>query len=130
MTPSLSAPAYAARLMRNHDLVLAIVQTDRTFELALVRGKEAWVGKCIHCNKHLVVGLDGRPVSRATVEHIRPRSHGGTDALENVALACAGCNHDKGSRHDRKRPGDAKLEEIVTRLGERRRARWREPPPA
>jgi 5-methylcytosine-specific restriction endonuclease McrA len=29
----------------------------------------------------------------ATLDHIRCRSHGGVDALDNLVLACASCNH-------------------------------------
>jgi hypothetical protein len=29
----------------------------------------------------------------ATLDHIRCRSHGGADALDNLVLACASCNH-------------------------------------
>lgn len=112
---------------RTHDLILAIVRTDRTFVRVLVRDREVWGGKCIHCKAHLYVALDGRPVSRATIEHIRPRTQGGTDALENVALACARCNHQKGSRLDRRRAGDPDLEEMIERLTARRLERWREP---
>lgn len=45
-----------------------------------------------------MVDLNGDPISRATLEHIIPRTHGGTDALENLGLACARCNQGKGSR--------------------------------
>jgi hypothetical protein len=31
-------------------------------------------------------------VARFTVDHLLPRSRGGTDALENLALACRRCN--------------------------------------
>lgn len=31
------------------------------------------------------------------VEHIIPKKHGGTDELENLALACIDCNLRKGS---------------------------------
>ena len=34
---------------------------------------------------------------RFHVEHIRPRQHGGTDDIENLALACPNCNWRKGS---------------------------------
>jgi len=37
------------------------------------------------------------PVARLQIEHIRPRKHGGTDELENLALACIDCNLRKGS---------------------------------
>lgn len=89
--------------------------------------REAWRGKCIHCNAHLYVSLGGEPISRATIEHILPRSHGGTDAPENLALACARCNFQKGRRHDVRRKGDPRLMEIVEKLREKRRARWRDP---
>jgi 5-methylcytosine-specific restriction endonuclease McrA len=107
--------------------VLAIIATDATFERTEVRGREAWVGKCLHCNAHLVVSLEGEPISRATIEHIVPRGHGGTDALENLALACARCNQGKGVRHDPHYHRDARARELVARLLERRRERWREP---
>ncbi len=108
-------------------LILDIIATDRTFEQVWYRGREVWSGKCIHCNTRLQVSLDGVPISRATVEHIVPRTHGGDNTLENVALACARCNGGKGSRHDHKRFDDPRLQEIITRLQARRRKRWREP---
>ncbi len=107
--------------------MLAIVATDATFVRGRHGANEAWIGKCLHCGGHLVIALDGEPVSRATIEHILPTSHGGTDELTNLALACARCNHQKGVRHDSKRKGDARLAEIVAKLAERRRARWRDP---
>ncbi|MCB9691838.1 MAG: HNH endonuclease [Alphaproteobacteria bacterium] len=107
--------------------MLAIVATDRTFERVSWRGREVWSGKCIHCNTRLQIELDGTPISRATIEHIFPRNHGGTDDIENLALACARCNGGKGSRHDHKPLTDPKLLEMVERLRERRQKRWREP---
>lgn len=41
--------------------------------------------------------LDTRhPKRRATVDHIVPSIHGGTDALDNLKLAHANCNHARG----------------------------------
>ena len=107
--------------------ILAIVRTDSTFERVEARGERLWQGKCIHCNGHLTVAEDGAPISRATIEHILPRSHGGTDAPENLALACARCNHQKGARLDQRRLDDPTLQAVMARLRERRAARWREP---
>ncbi|MCE9671967.1 HNH endonuclease [Myxococcus stipitatus] len=107
--------------------ILGIIATDATFERTDHRGREAWVGKCLHCNGHLLVGLDGEPISRATVEHILPRTAGGTDTPENLALACARCNQGKGSRHDPHYPRDARARELVEKLLTRRRERWRAP---
>jgi len=113
--------------MNTHATILAIVATDRTFERVEFRGREVWQGRCIHCNAHLMVGLDGNPLSRATIEHIVPQTHGGTSELENLSLACKGCNHEKGIRHDNQRANDPKLLEIIERLKKRRRERWRDP---
>jgi hypothetical protein len=76
--------------------LLEIVASDSTFEPIDLQGAPAWAGKCIHCNSRLVVLADGTPVGPVTVEHLVPTSGGGTAALENLALACAGCNHEKG----------------------------------
>lgn len=35
---------------------------------------------------------------RFSVEHILPRSHGGTSVVENLALSCQGCNNHKYNR--------------------------------
>jgi 5-methylcytosine-specific restriction endonuclease McrA len=109
-------------------LVLDIVATDATFEPIELRGAPAWAGKCIHCNRQLVVRVDGTPVGPVTVEHLVPTSGGGTDALENLALACAGCNHEKGRRHDPRYGRTERSVEVVTRLLERRRKRFRPAP--
>ena len=117
---------------RSQELVLAIVATDRTFESAWLRGRdgrdrEVWWGKCIHCDARLVVERDGRTERRVTVEHIVPRHHGGEDQLENLALACARCNGQKGVRLDPLPRGHPALEAMITRLQERRSRRWRDP---
>lgn len=112
-------------MSRHQALVLQIVATDRTFERVAWRGRDLWAGKCIHCNTHLYVGLDGRPVSRATIEHIVPKNHGGTDALANLALACARCNQGKGSRLDSLPMSDPRLVAVIETLQERRQKRWR-----
>ena len=114
-------------MSRTHRTLLAIAATDRTFERALQRGREVWSGKCIHCNRRLSLALDGTPISRATIEHIVPRNHGGTDALENLAIACSGCNHEKGHRHDVQHASDPALLAVIERLQQRRRKRWRDP---
>ena len=105
--------------------ILSIVLTDRTFERVQSNGREVWLGKCLHCNTHLAVALDGAPVTHVTIEHILPRTAGGTDDVANLALACARCNASKGIRVDPLPPSDPKFVAVVERLRERRRKRWR-----
>lgn len=111
---------------KRHVLALAIVATDHTFERREVRGVPLWVGKCIFCLRAISVGPEGELDTSVTLEHIRPRSHGGDDRVENLALACRSCNNEKGMRHDVRRPGDPRFTEIVENLAARRRQRWRE----
>lgn len=112
----------------NHRLLLWCAATDDTFELTEVAGRRALVGKCIHCGRKLAIDATGRPLSAASLEHIVPKTHGGTDELANLAIACARCNAQKGYRHDWKPRGDPKLGQLIETLQQRRLARLREPP--
>jgi len=112
-----------------HRRILAIVGTDRTFEPSRHGIEPVWVGACIFCRSPLTIAANGRPISRATIEHIWPQRHGGDNTLTNLALACGTCNRGKGGRHDHKPKNDPRLLEIVADLRRRRAERWREPPP-
>ena len=112
---------------RTQRLLLWCAATDSTFELARVGTRTVLAGKCIHCKRKLAVDLDGVPQSHETVEHIIPRTHGGTDALENLAIACSRCNQGKGSRLDPRRWEDEALQRVIRTLQERRAARMRPP---
>ena len=46
---------------------------------------------CAGCATHF-------PFRVMDVDHILPRSRGGTDAAGNLQLLCSGCNRSKGSR--------------------------------
>lgn len=112
---------------RKHRLVRLAALADRTFVPKEWRGQEVLEGKCIHCNAKLVIRADGAPLGGATLEHIVPKTHGGTDAIENLALACARCNAEKGIRHDHKRADDPRLRSMIERLQRRKRERLRKP---
>lgn len=113
-------------MSRKRLLLLAATVTDATFQRTHVDGQAAWVGKCLHCGRKLVVRDDGRAMGEATLEHIWPQSQGGSDAVENLAVACSGCNREKGTRHDHGKVA-SRLGEVVAALRERRRERWRDP---
>ena len=107
-------------------MLLKVAESDRTFERKDLDGTPVLEGKCIHCQSKLALRTDGTPLNGATLEHILPKNHGGSDTLENLAIACARCNSEKGLRHDHKRADDPKLQEIIERLLARRRERMRE----
>ncbi|GJL64432.1 MAG: hypothetical protein NPIRA04_30860 [Nitrospirales bacterium] len=50
---------------------------------------EKWGRKCVYCS------AKGRPLE---IEHIIPRSRGGTDRVSNLTVACRSCNQAKGNR--------------------------------
>ncbi len=112
---------------RKQRQLLLVADTDQTFQVKDLDGEPILEGKCIHCQKKLTLRMDGTPINGATLEHIVPRNHGGTDDIENLAIACASCNSEKGLRHDHKRADDPKLKEIIERLQRRRRERLRQP---
>ena len=45
--------------------------------------------KCVYCGSS----------ENLTVDHVRPRSKGGTDTADNLVTACRPCNQAKGSMH-------------------------------
>lgn len=108
-------------------MLLWIAATDRTFDLIQLCEGRALCGKCIHCGSRHTLLLDGTPVTDATIEHLVPRHHGGTDALENLAIACVRCNGEKGIRHDARPRLDARLQALIAQLQARRAERLRTP---
>jgi hypothetical protein len=56
-----------------------------------VRSRAA--NRCEYCQ----LPQEDSPVARLQLEHIRPLKHGGTDDVDNLALACIDCNLRKGS---------------------------------
>jgi 5-methylcytosine-specific restriction endonuclease McrA len=48
--------------------------------------------KCTYCTKTLTL-------KSATLDHIRPKSRGGSNARTNLTLACRKCNNKKGNKY-------------------------------
>src|SRR5436309_10717074 len=48
---------------------------------------------CEYCRLH----QNDSPLAALHIEHIIPKVHGGTDGLDNLALACIDCNLHKGT---------------------------------
>jgi 5-methylcytosine-specific restriction endonuclease McrA len=109
------------------NLFLWCAATDKTFDLQMVQGIKTLVGKCIFCQTKLCLTLEGDPIGATTLEHIIPRSRGGTNDPENLVIACFSCNNEKGRRHDSKKNPSERAQEIITMLQERRSKRLRKP---
>lgn len=73
---------------------------------------------CEYCHLH----QDDSPLAALHVEHIIPKVHGGTDELDNLALACIDCNLHKGTNLTGIDPQTDK----VTELFHPRRQSWNE----
>ena len=67
---------------------LGVLPNYRTHRHRLYGEQE---GVCVGCDTHF-------PFRVMEVDHILPRSLGGTDHLNNLQLLCSGCNRSKGGR--------------------------------
>lgn len=105
-------------------LIRTVAMTDSTFSKVGNR----WVGKCLICNGNLSV--DEHTGVGANVEHIVPRSRGGTNDLLNLALTHPACNSEKGRNWDsprKRRDRAGEYDQLISRLLARRRERWSRP---
>jgi hypothetical protein len=64
--------------------------------------------RCEYCG----LQQDQSPLAALHVEHILPRKHGGSDDLENLALACVDCNLHNGSNVAGYDPETGRLTEL------------------
>lgn len=52
----------------------------------------------LHKFNHVCIYCGARPAVRGTIEHIVPRSLGGSDRIDNLAWACYGCNQRRSNQ--------------------------------
>lgn len=110
--------------MTHAGLMSRIAERDATFSLR----EGHWEGKCLICGGPL--RFDATTGQGANIEHIVPRSLGGTNDERNLGITHPRCNGEKGLRWDggRRRKRDPnRYGEIVGRLLRERERRWREP---
>ena len=110
---------------RTRRLLIAAAEDDNTFARASMAEREYLVGRCIHCQSRVSIPLDPDEPAHATLEHIVPKNHGGSDDPDNLAVACARCNQLKGRRLDKRRKDDPTLAKVIAVLQERRKTRAR-----
>lgn len=104
-------------------LMRRIAATDSTFRLQ----HDVWTGRCLICDGP--VCFDERTGEGATIEHILPRSLGGTNNLLNLGIAHTRCNNEKGRHWDprrRHRTRQDRYVALVQRLLAERERRLRE----
>jgi 5-methylcytosine-specific restriction endonuclease McrA len=66
-----------------------VSHTDRRAVRRAVADRCRW--RCAYCRRQLVEGAD-RVEDRPTLDHVVPRSRGGTNRQRNLVLACPPCN--------------------------------------
>lgn len=78
--------------MSHASLMVQIARTDAAF----AQQGDTWVGRCLICGGPL--RFEALTGAGATIEHILPRSLGGTNDLSNLGIAHRRCNGEKGRR--------------------------------
>lgn len=54
--------------------------------------------KCCYCGISTTIDEQNREQDNAaTIEHVKPKSKGGPDAMDNCVMACRKCNNERGS---------------------------------
>jgi len=101
-----------------------IAHTDNTFSYA----DGFWTGKCLICGG--LLRFDAKTGFGVNIEHIQPRSLGGSSDLLNLGLTHPACNGEKGrhwdTRRRHRRAPDA-YRALIERLRDERQRRWRPP---
>ncbi|MDQ0599578.1 5-methylcytosine-specific restriction endonuclease McrA [Streptomyces canus] len=82
--------AFDTQLLASGDTLVGAEYQHGTLAGAEVREYllSKWQRRCAYC------GASGVPLN---IDHIHPRSRGGSDRISNLTLACIPCNHAKGS---------------------------------
>ncbi len=62
--------------------------------VGMLADRDGW--DCSYCGQHLHGGPFSLPYPH--VDHVLPKSRGGSDRLDNLVLACPSCNSAKGAR--------------------------------
>ena len=70
--------------------------TGRKVQALRVLVWQTYPPACCHCSKPLTFDT-------MTVEHLLPRSRGGSEAIENLRPACGPCNFGRGNRPMRRK---------------------------
>jgi len=103
-------------------LLLSTAASDHTF----TRSGSRWTGKCLICNGNL--SFDERTSVGANLEHIVPRSRGGTNDPLNLGVTHPACNAEKGRNWDcrkgHQRHAQEEYQALLDRLLQRRKDRW------
>lgn len=109
--------------MPHAELMNRVAATDSTFTCR----DDMWTGRCLICGGPL--RFDAGTGEGATIEHIVPRSLGGTNDLINLGIAHRRCNGEKGLHWDprrRHRSQRERYDALLQRLSAERRRRWRD----
>lgn len=104
-------------------LMRRVAEPDSTF----IPHGSLWAGRCPICGGLLC--FDGRTGEGATIEHILPRSLGGTNESRNLGITHVRRNHEKGRHWDprrRRHPRQDRYTALLQRLLAERERRWRE----
>lgn len=83
MTPLLPSPDHYLYNLT----AMTSAEAKRQWKTAI---KEHWHCQCAYCGETY-------EVSQLTLDHVKPKAHGGADLTSNLVPSCRSCNQAKGS---------------------------------
>ncbi|TET56939.1 MAG: HNH endonuclease [Promethearchaeota archaeon] len=72
---------------------------EKLHEARKIKIWEKTQGKCYYCGKILMINLnDGKNHAAWTMDHVTPKTKGGTNTLDNLVPCCSECNQTKNDK--------------------------------
>jgi len=66
---------------------------------SIVGDRDGWI--CWICNQAVVQGLPANDLMHASLDHVIPRSLGGSNGISNLRLSHHKCNHERDAQQSR-----------------------------
>ena len=97
-SPRTRVPRKRRREWEDRNRALRLPRGDQALAVMSVRDLIVVLGSiCCWCRCETLLNVAESHPRRATIEHILPKSKGGTNHVDNLRVACRACNHARGN---------------------------------